>query len=105
VQAPADQHVFKIGRKSGLTDVAGGKSRTTFGSGGRSNIEVEPMKTVWIRCTVAAALAGMAALIAIAAGGAQSRTAAGASIRVAQYCAPATENAETHRIYCRTDGS
>jgi hypothetical protein len=61
------------------------------------------MKTAWMRYAVTAGLAGAVVLIAVAACSAQVRKATDASIWVAQYCAPAAENSETHRIYCRDD--
>jgi hypothetical protein len=61
------------------------------------------MTTSWTRCIATARFAGVAALIAVAAWSVPSEAAADPGIWVAQYCAPAAENSETHRVYCRDD--
>lgn len=61
------------------------------------------MKTSWTGCTARAGLAGVAALIAVMIGDAPARTVVKLSAGMAQYCAPAAENAETQRVFCRSE--
>ena len=63
------------------------------------------MRTTMVQYAVRAAVGGMLALAAATGSLEQMQAGAHAANQLAQYCAPAREDSEAPRLYCRNDGA